>query len=192
MPLKTLVKVGTITNLSDARYCAGMGVDMLGFRVMEGDENHIPIPLYQQIRGWVSGPKVVAELYGIKKAEDLQPVMVNYVPDLVEMTYTEYLQFGPAIQVPLIVSLSHDELIHVAEQHNHIGYWLVDEKHRTALDHYASSKPVLLQIRTKEEIASATENTSIAGLVLNGSPEIRPGFKNYDELADILEALETE
>ena len=29
MPLKTFVKVGNITNLSDARYCAGMGVDML-------------------------------------------------------------------------------------------------------------------------------------------------------------------
>jgi phosphoribosylanthranilate isomerase len=35
MPLKTFVKVGCITNLSDARYCAGMGVDMLGFRAVE-------------------------------------------------------------------------------------------------------------------------------------------------------------
>ncbi len=31
MALKTIVKVGNITNLSDARYCAVMGVDMLGF-----------------------------------------------------------------------------------------------------------------------------------------------------------------
>ena len=29
--LKTLVKVGEINNLSDARYSAGMGVELLGF-----------------------------------------------------------------------------------------------------------------------------------------------------------------
>ena len=33
--LKTQVKVSSITNLSDARYCAGMGVDLLGFPIQE-------------------------------------------------------------------------------------------------------------------------------------------------------------
>ena len=33
--LKTLIKVSNINNLSDARYCAGMGVEMLGFSMDE-------------------------------------------------------------------------------------------------------------------------------------------------------------
>ena len=37
MGLKTLVKVSEVNNLSDARYCAGMGVEMIGFSL---DENH--------------------------------------------------------------------------------------------------------------------------------------------------------
>ena len=66
MPLKTFVKVGCITNLSDARYCAGMGVDMLGFRAVESQENYIKPSQFQEIRGWIAGPLVVAEVYGVE------------------------------------------------------------------------------------------------------------------------------
>ena len=192
MPLKTLVKIGTITNLSDARYCAGMGVDMLGFRVIEGDEHHIPIPVYQQIRGWVAGPKVVAEMYGIKKVEDIQRVMINYVPDLVELSYPEYEEFGSAISLPVIVSLSAEELIHLNDVNHQIRYWLIGDESFSALQNHTSSKPVLIKIRTKSEIEQISANALIAGVALNGSPEIRPGYKNYDDLADVLEALDTE
>ena len=37
MALKTSVIINEVINLSDARYCAGMGVDYIGFRI---DENH--------------------------------------------------------------------------------------------------------------------------------------------------------
>lgn len=62
MPLKTLVKVGKITNLSDARYCAGMNVDMLGFVTVESRENYLPVKDYQDIRGWVSAERHSGEL----------------------------------------------------------------------------------------------------------------------------------
>ena len=41
MSLQTFVKVGEITNLSDARYCAGMGVDLLGFNVVENTPGYV-------------------------------------------------------------------------------------------------------------------------------------------------------
>ena len=42
--LKTLVKVSGIENLSDARYCAGMGVEFLGFPLAQ-----IPFEKFQEI-----------------------------------------------------------------------------------------------------------------------------------------------
>ncbi len=33
MSLNTFVYIRDVDNLSDARYCAGMGVDMIGFRL---------------------------------------------------------------------------------------------------------------------------------------------------------------
>jgi len=57
--LKTKVKVSKITNLSEARYCAGMGVDYLSFPTSSVD-----LKSYQEITGWVAGPKFGIEMDG--------------------------------------------------------------------------------------------------------------------------------
>ena len=89
MALKTLVKIGGITNLSDARYCAGMGVDMLGFHVIQGQPNYISPESFQQIRGWITGPLIVAEIAGLQNPEDLQLILENYKPDMLQMELAE-------------------------------------------------------------------------------------------------------
>ncbi|HYG20089.1 MAG TPA: hypothetical protein VD816_14225, partial [Ohtaekwangia sp.] len=105
MPLKTLVKVGSITNLSDARYCAGMGVNLLGFRVLEGQENYINPKTFQEIRGWVTGPAIVAEIYGVTSAEELRQIMADYRPDYLEMDTADFHCIGEHIALPYILSI---------------------------------------------------------------------------------------
>ena len=41
-------------------------------------------------------------------------------------------------------------------------------------------------------VNSIVEKTGCTGIVLRGSSEIRPGYKDYDELADMLETLEVD
>src|SRR5688572_33445133 len=103
MPLKTFVKVGCITNLSDARYCAGMGVDMLGFRVVEGQEDYIKPSQFQEIRGWISGPSVVAEVYGLKSPDDLAPILESFKPDYLEMSLQELSLFS-TLPLPFVLA----------------------------------------------------------------------------------------
>ena len=69
MALKTKVKVGNITNLSDARYCAGMGVDMLGFPV--SGTNGLSLEKFKEINGWVTGPELVLEIDSPENAAEL-------------------------------------------------------------------------------------------------------------------------
>ena len=64
MPLRTFVKVGNITNLSDARYCAGMGVDMMGFCIDPENKNFVNPESFQEITKWVSLPHFVGEIMG--------------------------------------------------------------------------------------------------------------------------------
>src|SRR4051812_19134719 len=109
MPLKTVVKVGNISNLSDARYCAGMGVDMLGFRVLEKQENFISPRLFQEIRGWVSGPKVVAEVYGLESPEQLLAIVSNYAPDYFELSLSAYRTFNDHLTLPSLVFITLEE-----------------------------------------------------------------------------------
>ena len=39
--LSTIVKISQVTNLSDAGYCAGMGVEMIGFMIDEDSESYV-------------------------------------------------------------------------------------------------------------------------------------------------------
>ncbi|MFT6971874.1 MAG: phosphoribosylanthranilate isomerase, partial [Roseivirga sp.] len=64
MALKTFVKVSGINNLSDARYCAGMGVNQVGFEIEEGSPNYVDQQSFKEIKGWLSGVEFVGEING--------------------------------------------------------------------------------------------------------------------------------
>jgi phosphoribosylanthranilate isomerase len=167
-----------------------MGVDMLGFRVMEDQDNHIAIGLFQQIRGWVSGPQVVAEMYGLKKATDIHAVLQNYAPDMVEMTFQDYQTYKSELQLPFIVYLAPSELGNIKEHHKRVAYWLIEDDSIPKLKGINGPQPVLLRTGLKENVEKVMGNNLIKGIALNGSPELRPGFKDYDDLSEILEVLE--
>src|ERR1044071_6406214 len=80
MSLKAKVKVGRVTNLSEARYCAGMGVDMLGFPVgVEG----IKPEEYRRMIEWIAGPELVLEAHYLKT--DLNYITENYPGHYIEI-----------------------------------------------------------------------------------------------------------
>jgi len=184
MPLKTLVKIGSITNLSDARYCAGMGVDLLGFGVIEGQVNYIPPGEFQEIRGWVTGPQIVAELFGIKNQKELNAVLEDYKPDYLEMGFDELSLFS-SLPLPLILSLQVGDSLQ--RLHLNPAYLLVKE-----LKDIFRSYPLLLQVESNDDVERALNDPHIKGIAMNGSSEIRPGLKDYNALAEILEQLEVD
>jgi phosphoribosylanthranilate isomerase len=188
MSLRTLVKVGSISNLSDARYCAGMGVDFLGFRVVEGQTSAIPAKLYQEIRGWVTGPQMVAEIYGITDPAQLTRIIEDFRPDYIELGSAEFEKVGHAITLPFILSLKSDEQI--TSGLSAPAYVMI-----TSAEHISRFVPdhdVLLVVKSTAELDDALTHTGVSGVCLQGGVEIRPGLKTYDELADILEALESD
>ena len=184
MALKTLVKIGGITNLSDARYCAGMGVDMLGFNVIPGHPNYIRPELFQQIRGWVTGPLIVAEIAGLQDQEELKQILENYRPDMLQMELTELTKI-PSPPLPYILSLKKNEdITHLAIQPEYI----LGESPPDA----SSPIPFLLEVSSTDEVTSALSDSAVGGISLNGGPELKPGLKDYSTMADILELLEVE
>ena len=188
MPLKTLVKAGSITNLSDARYCAGMGVEMLGFGAVPGLENHIPAKLYQEIRGWVSGPKVVAEIYGIKDHAQISGVIEGYMPDLFELTFREYANL-PQLPVPAIIRIADDELESMHMVTRPVAFWLISERAALSFKVTNPTIPILVEVGSPDAVDQLLKKEFIKGIAIRGSEEIRPGFKTYDVMADILESL---
>src|SRR6185295_5858386 len=93
--LITKVKVGKVTNLSEARYCAGMGVDYLSFPVSAVDPKK-----YLEITGWVAGPA-----FGVEVENDNLDLLPQYSGDFVQIN-VELVDLVTAEK--LIVRLSPD------------------------------------------------------------------------------------
>ena len=59
--LSKIVKAGSITNLTDARFFAAYDVDFIGFNFDPKSPDYISPQNALAIKGWITGPKIVAE-----------------------------------------------------------------------------------------------------------------------------------
>jgi len=180
MPLKTFVKVGCVTNLSDARYCAGMGVDLLGFRVVEGQEHYIKPSQFQEIRGWITGPLVVAEVYGLKNPDELKAIVENFKPDYLEMSMQELSQFSTLPLPFLLAAAENDSLASLPVQ----PAYLIGKKP------FKTPFPLLIEVQLTKDVVPLLDNTSVKGIALKGGVELKPGLKDYEVMNEILELLD--
>jgi len=207
MALQTTVKVGNITNLSDARYCAGMGVELLGFSIDEASSQYVDLKKYQEIRAWVAGVQIVAETRE-DNTENLLEKLRAHAPDAVQVSRASWLPWLKSeLDKPLILSIeaSQDadtiaDLMH--KNAPYVQYFLLESTTTTggmALDgdwpdflaDLAQKYPILLGFGVEaSSIVALTQVIQLAGVALNGSTEIRPGYSEFGNLMDVLEALE--
>ncbi len=191
MKLTRTVKVGRITNLSDARYCSGMGVHMLGFNTIPDQPGYVSPETYQSIRGWFAGPSVVAEVYGLRDAETMHSILRDYLPDFVELSLSE-LPFIALPSLSLIVTASGipvEKLIaELGRIQTQVAYVLADQNlPAESIAQIAVHYPVLLKLTGMVE--SNLLELPVHGFALEGTSEEKPGLKSYDDLAGVLEKL---
>ncbi|MGC3946998.1 MAG: hypothetical protein QM762_21190 [Chryseolinea sp.] len=182
MPLKTLVKVGSLTNLSDARYCAGMDVQLLGFQAIPDRPGHITAARYQEIRGWISGPSIVAELHGAQSREQVDSIVEGFRPDYLELGIAE-VPYAAHLSLPFILRLAPEDLYAPINP----AYVLVNADDPRSFD-----APRIVQVFSQTEAETVLGFEDVGGIALLGSEEVSPGLKTYDTLAPILEMLETD
>lgn len=191
MSLSTTVKVSHISNLSDARYCSGMGVEMLGFRVIPGAGHYMPPHVFQDIRGWLAGPRIVAELYGVTSEDQIHDAVQTYAPDYFELTADAFKRFGHILHLPCIISFSNvGDIASLQTEKNF--FRAVVESRIGCHDIAGLEVPVLVTVSSVEEMREKLSGNCFSGVVLEGPQELRPGVTNYDELGTILEALDDE
>jgi hypothetical protein len=59
---KPKLKTHCLTNLADARACAGWGIDFIGFSLERGSMYKIPLVMLQQIISWLSVAAIVIDI----------------------------------------------------------------------------------------------------------------------------------
>ena len=197
--LKTIIKVSNINNLSDARYCAGMGVEMLGFSMDE-----LSFEKFKEMRGWLAGVKIVGET---ASQDMLKIIELNdiYQPDYLQVSdfqnIVEIQKIGKPIilkvdfataNLPSIFQTTKGSVAYFLIE-NSDDFGIIDEGVLSQLDAWSFQYPLILGFGVKESNANdLLEQTQLSGFALQGGNEIRPGFGDSEELMNILEILETE
>jgi phosphoribosylanthranilate isomerase len=195
MALKCLVKLSNVNNLSDARYGAGMGVEMMGFPLDEGSV--VSIEDFKEMTSWIEGPKFIAEFTSPSTNRVLE-VISGCHPDMIEIQDTSFIKDLAHIQIPVILRWPITKLDAVP-QHLDVAYVVLEDDNAIQLS--SAQKDLIKTIGedykillgsgfSPANVLALCEELPIAGISLKGGDEIRAGYKDYDELADILELLE--
>lgn len=207
MALSILTAVTEINNLSDARYCAGMGVDILGFNLSQPQAAPLSPETVRDIAGWVAGVQL-AGAFAPAPPEIINETASQCQLDLLILQSGFLVDDLAKLDLPVILQVEvhkdtyENELREMLELYaSQVQYFLItssefqeiDETNRDFLKSLSSRFPVLLGFGLdKETVKEELQAVEPAGIALKGGHEIKPGLKSFDDLADILETLEVD
>lgn len=194
--LRLPVKVNSITNLTDARFCAGMGVEMLGFSMSEKHERHIKTEKANGITGWLSGVKVVSEYYFGEKTDVLAESAKAISAEVIEIDAIMYKPNSTSdFNLILRLSVSEWATVKGVLPENallHLMLEKADLENISAIQEICESQSTLLNV-SKLDLALVDNlllKVPAYGLSIDGGNEISPGISDFDHLAEVLEYLE--
>jgi phosphoribosylanthranilate isomerase len=202
MALEVLTKVSSVTNLSDARYCAGMGVHLMGFCIDSEEEKFLDPSKYQEITSWIAGVQKVGE-YHRADEKKLEEIMTQYDLDFLELLIDQKDLKQISENVPLIAVFNAKHfsdrvsLKNLLDEFNPFVHHFIftSEEYDLPIEvlELSAIYPIILGTGVGEEnVLDLIKKHHIHGIALKGGEEITPGYKDFDELADILEKIEIE
>lgn len=211
--LKTKVKASSITNLTDARYFAAMGVDWLGFNLNSKDKEAVAPELIGQIEEWVEGVQIVAE-YGDEEWEKVKTGLENVIPNIVQMGGTagvdEILEMPPSVPVikEIVIGKNMAKETLLAEMEELTGHVMAFALNFTyngitwqdilngkpfsieVLKEVTNKFPIILEIDFDvKSLKSCLDMLSPEGITFKGGEEEKVGVKSFDELDDLFDVL---
>ena len=195
--LRTKVKVSAIESLSDARYCAGMGVEWLGFSM-----TLVPVDKFNEIRNWLSGIQIVGEAFNCPEDQIIALCEV-YKPDVLEIDSSANLEKIKHLTLAKIlrVNLDSDNLPALfAAARPYVDYFLLvgdsDDSLKgfeNQLEIWSAQYPIIVGLSIPDlDLDEWVDQSSIQGIGLIAGKEERPGYRDFTDLMTILEKLETE
>lgn len=197
MALKAFVKVCGVNNLSDARYCAGMGVNLLGFVMDENHSDYMPSEKFKEISEWLSGVDYVGEFGSADVREILKKVSENNLK-YIQINSIDHIDTLTSSGLKIILKWPLEKLERLPYNLN-VDYLMIHVDHVPSANEVESIRARTERLRvildttiSADSVEDLLKNTAAHGIALTAGQEIRPGYKDYDELADILEVLEVE
>ena len=198
MPHLIPLLIRGINNLSDARYCAGMGADKLTFILDPALPGHLDTKAVKELAGWIAGVELIGEF------DQLSPVEINAIAaecalDAILLRHPRSTEELAEIAPPVYIELSPESAAGAQNQPTSVVGIIVELPEEisaetlTALRSLSQRQPLWLgpgldPARARHLI----QQLELAGLVFPSGDEVKPGLRDFDQLEAVFEALETE
>jgi len=190
MALKTNVYISDVTNLTEARYYAGMGVSIIGFNATSGTSSFASTQQFDAITSWLSGIQTAWQWH-LAPSKELSELISSSPSDFIEICTVPLPEQWQFLTKPVLLRTSSIEDVHsIAGLPLNTVSGIVWEGDHSVLTPLSSD--LLLFIQTEPPFAPLDSILDEhKGISLKGIPESRPGWNDFDQLADLLESLET-
>ncbi|OHX66276.1 beta/alpha barrel domain-containing protein [Flammeovirga pacifica] len=199
MGLKTRVFVSDVDNLGDGRYCAGMGVEMIGFPIEEDHPRFVSAEKFKEISSWLAGIKFAGEIYShsnvdLSTYDAIESVLTDnpaLVKDLTghgkTLIYKIKVDSFDAIEQQMAM-LEADVDTFILEFDNDLSAEDLN-KIKTLTEEY---KIIVSGGFDEDSINNVLDNATPEGIALKGGSEVSIGVNTFDGLVEVLEAIETD
>lgn len=214
--LATKLLASGITHLTDARYFAAWEVDYLAFPVGDGVEEAISWDYLHALREWVEGPAIVAELGTVSDIDAWVPLLKEH-----QLDHALVLHPAPAaapeklaaegittiLQIPVEGYHAADDVAEAIQEGAAAGAVVLDFEQGgitladltagqpfslAELDRLLAIRPCLLRLDLGDtDPKTFSQDHPLAGYVVRGSSEEKVGYKSFDDIDELMEALET-
>ncbi len=199
MALKNFVKISSISNLSDARYCAGMLVNILGFNIDNTTKNYVSVADFSEITNWVTGVPFAGE-FSTCTIEDIKIAITKYTIDFIQIDQINLLEEVKKLGKSIIFRLNinkESELRQLKEKlfflKKYAKIIIIKSENfalHTQLDNHIKDTDDNYKILKGYGIETIQKNNQFSGLELEATEEERPGYKDYGQIMDVLELIE--
>ena len=206
MSLALPVLVRGINNLSDARYCAGMGAQGLIFTLDASLPGAVDAATARELAGWVAGVDIIGEFGHVAGPEinrlveecGLTGVLLRL--DRARQAWPEGLAVPALVEVPstVITNQAHFATaiadLTAALPAGFAFFTAAPQPYPADYEYWhqlARQAPLWLAGPTDPtQAADTAQRVHPAGLILAGGDEIKPGLRDFTELEAVFEALE--
>lgn len=175
---------GGITHLTDARFFAAYAVDYLGFCFDPQSPNYISPTQALAIKGWVTGPEIVAE-FAHQDATNVQEIIRFMEPSCALVDHAEWPALRAVLQeadLPVIIRFADDDPLETVD--GNIAFYLFSNI-RNVPSGFAPGE-CMFEVNDPAALEDVPPGTAV---YISGSPEQETGIKSYDAVADWLEKM---
>jgi phosphoribosylanthranilate isomerase len=211
--LRTKVKAGAVSNLTDARYFAAREVEWLGFPLQPGVEDALTVNAAKTIIEWIDGVKIVGE-FDFASADEILDAHRQLWFDAVQVgmfTGPEVLEQLKGLTIILEIVVGKEttgaELSALLSQYAaSCDYFLLDFTKSGLswesilqgaalpidfLKNMVAQYPIIWSLDiVPGAVQQLLDELRPFGISLRGGMEEKTGFKSFEELDEILDQLE--